>query len=60
MEPIGGFATGWVLVCLFWRRRVTDFEITCVMRVFGRVEEAQASIRACRFEPLPEIRTTML
>lgn len=36
------------------------FEITCVMRVLGRAEEAQASMRAWRLEPLPEMRTTRL
>jgi hypothetical protein len=36
------------------------FDITCVMRVFASAEEAQASIRACKFEPLPEMRTVRL
>jgi hypothetical protein len=39
---------------------LTDFEITCLMRVFGSAPDAQASIRAWRFEPLPEIRTVRL
>ena len=38
----------------------TYFEITCVMRVLGRAEEAQASMRAWRLEPLPDMRTVML
>jgi hypothetical protein len=44
----------------FLENRETDFEITCVMRVLGSVLFAQASIRACRLEPLPEIRTVRL
>lgn len=34
--------------------------MTCVMRVFGSAPDAQASIRACRLEPLPEMRTVRL
>jgi len=41
-------------------KRDAYFDITCVMRVFGSAEEAQASMRACRFEPLPEMRTVRL
>jgi hypothetical protein len=44
----------------FLENRETDFEITCVMRVLGSVLFAQASIRAWRLEPLPEIRTVRL
>ena len=43
-----------------WRNGEADFEITCVMRVLGSVLFAQASIRAWRLEPLPEIRTVRL
>lgn len=34
--------------------------MTCVMRVFGSAPDAQASMRACRLEPLPEMRTVRL
>lgn len=30
------------------------------MRVLGSAEDAQASMRACKLEPLPEMRTTRL
>jgi hypothetical protein len=36
------------------------FDITCVMRVFGSAPDAQASMRAWRFEPLPDISTVRL
>lgn len=36
------------------------FDITWVMRVSGSAGVPHASIRACRFEPLPDIRTAML
>jgi hypothetical protein len=34
--------------------------MTCVMRVFGSFPDAHASMRACRLEPLPDIRTAIL
>jgi hypothetical protein len=36
------------------------FDITRIMRVVGRAEEAQALMRACRFVPLPDMRTVSL
>ena len=33
------------------------FEMTCVTDVCGSKGVLQASIRVCRFEPLPEMRT---
>lgn len=36
------------------------FEITWIMRVLERAGVFAASMRACRLEPLPEIRTAML
>jgi len=36
------------------------FDITWIMRVEGRAEEAQASMRACRFVPLPDMRIVSL
>ena len=36
------------------------FDITRIMRVEGSAEEAQASMRACRFVPLPDMRTVSL
>lgn len=36
------------------------FDITCDMRVFGRLPFVQASMRAWRFDPLPDIRTQRL
>ena len=36
------------------------FDITRIMRVEERAEEAQASMRACRFVPLPDMRTVSL
>ena len=35
-------------------------EMTRVMDVYGRAGVLQASMRACRFEPLPEMRTSSL
>lgn len=40
------------------RRKYLD--ITWVMRVLGRAPDAHASMRAWRFDPLPEIRTVRL
>jgi hypothetical protein len=34
--------------------------MTCVMRVLGSLLDAQASMRAWRFEPLPDMRTVRL
>jgi hypothetical protein len=39
---------------------VRYFDITCVMRVLERADDAQASMRACRLDPFPDIRTTRL
>ena len=39
---------------------MTDLDMTCVMRVLESAPDAQASMRACRFEPLPEISTVRL
>lgn len=36
------------------------FDITRIMRVERRAEEAQALMRACRFVPLPDMRTVSL
>ena len=38
----------------------SHFDITCVMRVLGRAPDAHASMRAWRFEPLPDISTVRL
>jgi hypothetical protein len=34
--------------------------MTCVMRVLGSLPDAHASMRAWRFEPLPDMRTVRL
>lgn len=67
-EAVGGFAAGgdvsWecsIIKCLSaggWE--CAYFEITCEMRAFCSLPDAQASMRACRLDPLPEIRTTRL
>jgi hypothetical protein len=36
------------------------FEITWEMRVLGSAPDVHASMRAWRFDPLPEMRTTRL
>lgn len=61
-EAVGCFATSEVLDSLSWGCSVGRcyFDMTCVMRVFGSLPDAQASMRACRLEPLPEMRTVRL
>jgi hypothetical protein len=45
-------------MCIF--RGEMYFDITWVIRVFGSEEEAQASMRACKLEPFPDMRTVRL
>jgi hypothetical protein len=42
------------------RREGVYFDMTWVMRVLGSLSVPQASMRACRLDPLPDIRTTRL
>ena len=56
LATVGGLSVSWRL-----RLKVQIyFEITCVIFVLGSASVLHASMRACRFVPLPEIRTVRL
>jgi hypothetical protein len=47
---------------VMYRREVWGvyFDMTCETRVLGSLPDAHASIRACRLDPLPDMRTARL
>lgn len=61
-ESVGGFAAAEQRQRMRqWRGYVlVYFDMTCVIRALGSLPDAHASMRACRFEPLPEMSTTRL